>query len=56
MPNSPEFDLTYQGVQYIGQRAENLQTGEVRVYHVRVGDWGTVAYESRGGADSALMV
>ena len=56
MPNSPEFDLTYQGVQYIGQRAENLQTGEVRVYHVRVGDWGNVAYESRGGADSALMV
>lgn len=56
VPNSPEFDLTYQGAQYIGQRAENLQTGEVRVYHVRVGDWGNVAYESRGGADSALMV
>ncbi len=56
VPNSPEFDLTYQGVQYIGQRAESLQTGEVRVYHVRVGDWGNVAYELRGGVDNTFMV
>ena len=56
VPNSPEFDLTYQGVQYIGQRAENLHTGEVRVYFVHVGDWGNVAYEARGGADNTLLV
>ena len=56
VPNSPEFDLTFDGVKYIGQRAENLRTGEVRVYHVRVGDWDAVAYETRGQAGVDLVV
>lgn len=56
VPNSPEFDLTFDGVKYIGQRAENLRTGEVRVYHVRVGDWDAVAYETRGQTGVDLVV
>lgn len=56
VPNSPEFDLTFDGVNYIGQRAENLRTGEVRVYHVRVGDWDAVAYETRGQTGVDLVV
>ena len=35
------------GVTYICQRAEHLGTGEVRVYHVIVGDWGNVQFVSR---------
>lgn len=44
VPNSPEFDLTHQGVDYIAQRAEHLGSGEVRVYYVPVGDWGNVRF------------
>jgi hypothetical protein len=47
VPNSPEFVLTIDGVNYICQRAEHLGTGEVRVYHVIVGDWGNVQHVSR---------
>ena len=47
VPNSPEFALTIDGVNYICQRAEHLGTGEVRVYHVIVGDWGNVQHVSR---------
>ncbi|MEZ4770898.1 MAG: hypothetical protein R2844_21080 [Caldilineales bacterium] len=46
VPNSPEFELSHQGIAYVAQRAENLQTGEVRVYYVPVGDWGNIAYQS----------
>jgi hypothetical protein len=56
VPNSPEFDLTFEGAQYIGQRAENLDTGEVRVYHVRAGDWGNVAFNQRDETDRAMFV
>jgi hypothetical protein len=44
VPNSGEFDITHQGVVYRGQRAERLDTGEVRVYYAAVGDWENVAY------------
>jgi hypothetical protein len=47
VPNSPEFSLTFDGVNYICQRAEQLGTGEVRIYHVVVGDWGNVQFVSR---------
>ncbi len=47
VPNSPEFALTFEGVPYICQRAEHMGTGEVRVYHVIVGDWGNVQFVSR---------
>jgi hypothetical protein len=47
VPNSPEFALTIDGVNYICQRAEHLGTGEVRIYHVIVGDWGNVQHVSR---------
>jgi len=42
VPNSTEFTLDQGGVQYIGQQAENLASGERRVYYVPVGDWGNV--------------
>lgn len=44
VPNSPEFEIDHQGVKYIGQRAEHLGSGEVRVYYVPVGDWGNVQF------------
>lgn len=47
VPNSPEFDITHQSVVYRGQRAENLGSGEVRVYYAAVGDWGNVLYVVR---------
>ena len=47
VPNSPEFPFFFDGVSYIGQRAEHLATGEVRIYHVIVGDWGNVQFVSR---------
>jgi hypothetical protein len=47
VPNSPEFEYNYQNVIYVAQRAENLQTGKVRVYYVAKGDWGNVKYAER---------
>lgn len=44
VPNSGEFDIDLDGQAHIGQRAENLASGEVRVYFVRVGDWGNVQF------------
>lgn len=46
VPNSPEFAVEAAGVRYIGQRAEHLGTGEVRVYYVQMGEWDRVAYTS----------
>ena len=51
VPNSAEFRLTVGGVEYAGQRAEHLGSGRVRVYYVRVGDWGAVASVERGAGD-----
>lgn len=39
VPNSPEFDVVFDGQTYRGQRAEHLQTGTVRAYYCKVGDW-----------------
>jgi hypothetical protein len=44
VPNSGEFDIDLDGQAHIGQRSENLASGEVRVYFVRVGDWGNVQF------------
>jgi hypothetical protein len=44
VPNGPEFETVRDGVRFIAQRAEQLGTGEVRAYFVRVGDWGNVTY------------
>ncbi|MFN8497247.1 MAG: hypothetical protein U0641_05270 [Anaerolineae bacterium] len=48
VPNSPEFGLSVGGVPFIGQRGERLDTGEVRVYFVRDGDFATVFWFTRG--------
>ncbi|MCW5852166.1 MAG: PQQ-dependent sugar dehydrogenase [Anaerolineae bacterium] len=48
VPNSSEFGVTVNGVAYAGQRAENLGSGQVRVYYVVVGDWGNVQTATRG--------
>ena len=47
VPNSAEFSLTFEGADYAAQRAENLGSGVVRVYFVRVGDWGNVRTVNR---------
>jgi hypothetical protein len=47
VPNSPEFEVEFGNARYVAQRAENLASGEVRVYYVRSGDWGNVAYHRR---------
>ena len=47
LPNSPEVELEVEGVQYVGQRAEALGTGEVRVYYVIKGQWDQVAIARR---------
>lgn len=47
VPNSPEFSVTVEGQEYIGQRAEHLQSGEVRIYAAQRGDWENVFYVVR---------
>lgn len=47
VPTSPEFDVTFQGFDFVAQRAESLDTGAVRVYYVEQGDWGNVRYVVR---------
>jgi hypothetical protein len=42
--NSPEFDVTLDGVTYRGQRAERLSDGAVRVYFAELGQWHLVRY------------
>lgn len=54
VPNSAEFSLTFDSVAYIGQRAENLGSGLVRVYFARVGDWAHVGFYQRGVGGSPL--
>lgn len=53
VPNSPEFRLTFDGSEYVGQRAEHLGTGAVRVYYVLVGDWNNVQHVERGSGGAA---
>ncbi len=47
VPNSPEFEVDFNSVSYVAQRAEHLDTGEVRVYHVVKGNWSDVRYVRR---------
>lgn len=50
VPNSTEFSLSVDGVDYTAQRAENLANGQVRVYYVANGDWGNVRFVEGGGS------
>jgi hypothetical protein len=54
VPNSPEFEVEFGNARYVAQRAENLASGEVRVYYVRSGDWGNVAYHGRTTGDNLV--
>jgi hypothetical protein len=47
VPNSPEFEIDFNRVRYVAQRAENLGTGKVRVYYAPKGDWSRVQYIQR---------
>lgn len=42
--NSPEFDLTYGGITYRCQRAEDLGTGQVRCYFCVIPNWDIVEH------------
>jgi hypothetical protein len=44
VPNSGEFKINVAGQVYVGQRAEHLVTGEVRIFYCRDGDWGNVSF------------
>jgi hypothetical protein len=47
VPNSPEYDVTWQGVTYRAQRSESLASGEVRIYYCQIGNWDDVLYVTR---------
>jgi len=47
VPNSPEFEVQIGGIQYLGQRAEHLGTGKVRVYYAEVPHWDDVRFVER---------
>lgn len=47
VPNSTEVAVKFNGKTYIGQRAEHLKSGEVRVYYCQEGDWGNVQFVVR---------
>ncbi len=47
VPNSPEFSVESSGLRYVGQQAEQLRTGEVRVYYVQEGRWDDVQFVGR---------
>lgn len=47
VPNSPEFDVTWNAVRYVAQRAEHLGSGEVRIYYVQEGRWDDVRFVVR---------
>lgn len=47
VPTSPEFTQAVGGATYVGQRAERLDTGQVRVYFVRSGQWNSVYFATR---------
>ena len=54
VPNSAEFSLNVGGTRYTAQRAENLATGEVRLYWVRGEDWGAVQWSAPESAPGGL--
>jgi len=43
VPTSPEFEVEHGGIRYVAQQAEHLDSGAVRVYYVKKGDWDNVA-------------
>lgn len=47
VPNSPEFDVTWNAARYVAQRAEHLASGEVRIYYVLEGRWDDVRFVVR---------
>ncbi len=47
VPNSDEFSLAQDGVSYLGQRAERLSDGKVRVYYCKQGDFANVQFVER---------
>lgn len=47
VPNSAEFDVTHEGTDYIAQRAEHLQSGEVRIYYAPKTNYNQVAFVAR---------
>jgi hypothetical protein len=47
VPNSPEFNIQVFGVRYYAQRAENFETGTVRVYYAKAADWDNVQFFER---------
>ena len=47
VPNSHEFDVQINQVQYRAQRAEHLGTGQVRVYYAKVPEWDKVRFVER---------
>lgn len=55
VPNSGEFQQSVGGVTYSVQRAEHLQTGQVRAYYAAVGDWGNVAFVQRGAETASTQ-
>jgi hypothetical protein len=48
VPNSGEFDAEVGHSTWRGQRAEHLGTGQMRVYYVPLGEWGSVFHATRG--------
>jgi soluble lytic murein transglycosylase-like protein len=50
VPNSPEFEVAEGEATYVAQRAERLSDGVVRVFYVKMGDWGNVRFVERGAA------
>jgi murein DD-endopeptidase MepM/ murein hydrolase activator NlpD len=48
VPNSPEFPFTFAAVNYVAQRAENIKTGEVRVYYAQPTALQNIKFVTRG--------
>lgn len=47
VPTSKEFSATWENVVWVAQRAEQLRTGEVRVYRCPVGQYDQISYVTR---------
>jgi hypothetical protein len=47
LPNSSEFDIALNGEAYVAQRAEDPDTGEVRVYYAPATDFNAVRFVER---------
>lgn len=47
IPTSEEFQENYAGIDFVGQRAERLTDGAVRVYYCQAGQWDKVYHKER---------